>query len=562
MPIDLTAGVRHKSNFNSEWWRSAVIYQIYPRSFADSNGDGMGDLPGITSRLDSLAALGINAIWLSPFMRSPQKDAGYDVSDYRDVDPLFGTLDDFDAMVSRAHLLKIRVLVDLVPNHTSDQHDWFQAALKSAPGSAERAFYQFKDGKGQKGELPPNNWLSMFGGPAWTRTTNTDGTPGQWYLHLFDSSQPDLNWENPKVEEAFEEILRFWLDRGVDGFRVDQPHAMAKAAGLPDHPDIERAGAGFIEGEPSPPMWFQESVHPIFRKWRVILDSYPGDRAMCGEAYVLPLSFMALWVRADEFNQTFNFRFLDSEWKPEILFNTINESFTAFDGVGAPSTWVLSNHDIIRHASRMGGLTGRPTASNGIGPNDPQPDRELGLRRARAATLFTLALAGSMYLYQGEELGLPEHTTLEPQYRQDPTFARTNGQRVGRDGCRVPLPWESGVGAANGFNTTGKSWLPQPEIYAAYSRDQQDGVAGSTLELYKHALKLRAELKLGEGSFEWVAEYVGEKSLGFRNGEILVVHNFGHEPISLPAGEVVASSLHGMTSGHALVAEQTVWLKI
>ncbi len=562
MPIDLTAGVRHKSNFNSEWWRSAVIYQIYPRSFADSNGDGMGDLPGITSRLDSLAALGINAIWLSPFMRSPQKDAGYDVSDYRDVDPLFGTLDDFDAMVSRAHLLKIRVLVDLVPNHTSDQHDWFQAALKSAPGSAERAFYHFKDGKGQKGELPPNNWLSMFGGPAWTRTTNTDGTPGQWYLHLFDSSQPDLNWENPKVEEAFEEILRFWLDRGVDGFRVDQPHAMAKAAGLPDHPDIERAGAGFIEGEPSPPMWFQESVHPIFRKWRVILDSYPGDRAMCGEAYVLPLSFMALWVRADEFNQTFNFRFLDSEWKPEILFNTINESFTAFDGVGAPSTWVLSNHDIIRHASRMGGLTGRPTASNGIGPNDPQPDRELGLRRARAATLFTLALPGSMYLYQGEELGLPEHTTLEPQYRQDPTFARTNGQRVGRDGCRVPLPWESGVGAANGFNTTGKSWLPQPEIYDAYSRDKQDGVAGSTLELYKHALKLRAELKLGEGSFEWVAEYVGEKSLGFRNGEILVVHNFGHEPISLPAGEVVASSLHGMTSGHSLVADQTVWLKL
>lgn len=562
MPIDLTAGVRHKSNFNGEWWRSAVIYQIYPRSFADSNGDGMGDLPGITSRLDSLAALGIDAIWLSPFMRSPQKDAGYDVSDYRDVDPLFGTLDDFDAMVSRAHLLKIRVLVDLVPNHTSDQHDWFQAALKSAPGSAERAFYHFKDGKGQKGELPPNNWLSMFGGPAWTRTTNTDGTPGQWYLHLFDSSQPDLNWENPKVEEAFEEILRFWLDRGVDGFRVDQPHAMAKAAGLPDHPDIERAGAGFIEGEPSPPMWFQESVHPIFRKWRAILDSYPGDRAMCGEAYVLPLSFMALWVRADEFNQTFNFRFLDSEWKPEILFNTINESFTAFDGVGAPSTWVLSNHDIIRHASRMGGLTGRPTASNGIGPNDPQPDRELGLRRARAATLFTLALPGSMYLYQGEELGLPEHTTLEPHYRQDPTFARTNGQRVGRDGCRVPLPWESGVGAANGFNTTGESWLPQPEIYAAYSRDQQEGVAGSTLELYKHALKLRAELKLGDGSFDWAAEFISKNSLGFRNGEILVVHNFGHEPISLPAGEVVASSLHGMTSGHALVADQTVWLKL
>ena len=562
MPIDVSAGVSHIAQHNSEWWRSAVIYQIYPRSFADSNGDGMGDLPGITSRLDSLSALGIDAIWLSPFMRSPQKDAGYDVSDYRDVDPLFGTLADFDDMVARAHELNIRVLVDLVPNHTSDQHSWFQTALAAQPGSPERAFYHFKDGKGENGELPPNNWVSMFGGPAWTRTTNTDGTPGQWYVHLFDSSQPDLNWENPKVQEAFEDILRFWLDRGVDGFRVDQPHAMGKAAGLPDHPDVERAGAGFIEGEASPPMWFQESVHPIFRKWRAILDSYPGDRAMCGEAYVLPLSFMALWVRPDEFNQTFNFRFLDSEWKPQILFNSINESFSAFDGVGAPSTWVLSNHDIIRHATRMGGLTGRPTASNGIGPNDPQPDRELGLRRARAATLFTLALPGSMYLYQGEELGLPEHTTLEAQYRQDPTYARTNGERVGRDGCRVPLPWEAGVGAANGFNTTGKSWLPQPEIYAQYSRDQQEGVEGSTLELYKHALKLRADLKLGEGSFDWEPQFVADNSLGFRNGNILVVHNFGHEPIKLPMGKVLASSLSGMTSGHDLAADQTVWLQL
>ncbi len=543
--------VRHDATYGSEWWRSAVIYQIYPRSFADSNGDGMGDLPGITSRLESLAALGIDAIWLSPFMRSPQKDAGYDVSDYKDVDPLFGTLADFDAMTARAHEFGIRVLVDLVPNHTSDQHPWFQAALNAAPGSPERDFYHFKTS-----DDVPNNWQSMFGGPAWTQVPD-----GQWYLHLFDSSQPDLNWDNPRVQEEFESILRFWLDRGVDGFRVDQPHAMGKAAGLPDHPDVERAGAGFIEGEPSPPMWFQESVHPIFRKWREILDSYPGERAMCGEAYVLPLSFMALWVRPDEFNQTFNFRFLDSEWKPDILRASINESFEAFDAVGAPSTWVLSNHDIIRHSSRMGGLTGRPTASNGIGPNDPQPDRELGLRRARGATLFTLALPGSVYLYQGEELGLPEHTTLAPEYRQDPTFFRTNGERVGRDGCRVPLPWEAGAGEANGFNSTGKSWLPQPEIYTAYSRDQQDGVAGSTLELYKHALKLRKQLRMGEGSFEWVKEFVTENSLGFRNGEILVIHNFGQDPIELPAGEILASSLEGMSEGHSLVADQTVWLK-
>ena len=561
MVFDLARAPRHSANHNAEWWRSAVIYQVYPRSFADSNGDGIGDLPGITSRLDSLASLGVDAVWLSPFMRSPQKDAGYDVSDYTDVDPLFGNLADFDAMVARAHELGLRVLIDLVPNHTSYQHNWFQAALASAPGSADRDFYHFKDGLGVDGELPPNNWLSLFGGPAWTRTTNADGTPGQWYLHLFDTSQPDLNWANPAVQSSFEDILHFWLDRGVDGFRVDQPHAMAKAAGLPDHPDIERAGAGFIEGEASPPMWFQEEVHPIFRKWRQILDSYDGERAMCGEAYVLPLSFMAKWVRHDEFNQTFNFRFLNSTWDAKTLFDNINESFAAFASVGAPSTWVLNNHDVIRHASRFGGLKLKPTDSDGVGPGDPQPDRELGLRRARGATLMMLALPGSSYLYQGEELGLPEHTTLAPEFRQDPTFFRTNGKRVGRDGCRVPLPWEAGAGAANGFNTTGKAWLPQPEIYAAYSRDQQDGVAGSTLELYTHALKLRRELNLGEGTFEWAAEFVSETSLGFRNGEILVVHNFGHEPIDLPEGTILASSLEGMTEGHQLVANQTVWLK-
>ncbi len=561
MSFDLSSAARHLSSQGKEWWRSAVIYQVYPRSFSDSNGDGIGDLPGITARLESLAALGIDAVWLSPFMRSPQKDAGYDVSDYKDVDPLFGTLADFDNMVSRAHELGLRILVDLVPNHTSDQHQWFKDALIEIEGSAERDFYHFKDGRGENGELPPNNWLSLFGGPAWTRITNPDGTAGQWYLHLFDSSQPDLNWANPKVQEAFEDILRFWLDRGVDGFRVDQPHAMAKAAGLPDHPDLERAGAGFIEGEPSPPMWFQEEVHPIFRKWRKILDSYPGNRAMCGEAYVLPLSFMAKWVRHDEFNQTFNFRFLNSDWNAKTLFDNINESFEAFDGVGAPSTWVLNNHDVLRHASRFGGLKIKPTDSDGVGPKDPQPDRELGLRRARGATLMMLALPGSSYLYQGEELGLPEHTTLAPEFRQDPTFARTKGARVGRDGCRVPLPWEAGVGAANGFNQTGKSWLPQPEIYAEYSRDQQEGVEGSTLELYKHALRLRKQLALGEGGFEWVAEFVGENSLGFRNGEILVVHNFGHTPIALPAGEIIASSLHGMSEGHALVADQTVWIR-
>ena len=561
MALDVANGVSHHSRVGAEWWRSGTIYQIYPRSFADANGDGMGDLAGITSRLENLSTLGIDAVWLSPFYKSPQKDAGYDVSDYCDVDPLFGTLEDFDRMLNRAHELGLKVLIDLVPNHSSDQHKWFQAAINSAPGSREREFYHFKDGRGENGELPPNNWLSLFGGAAWTRITEKDGTPGQWYLHLFDSSQPDLNWSNEEVQKAFEDILRFWLDRGVDGFRVDQPHAMAKAAGLPDHPDVARAGAGFIEGEASPPMWFQEEVHPIFRRWRKILDSYPGDRAMCGEAYVLPLSFMALWVRPDEFHQTFNFRFLNAGWQPKALFDTINESFEAFDGVGAPSTWVLSNHDVLRHASRFGGDYGKATDSDGVGPDAPQPNRELGLTKARAATMFMLGLPGASYLYQGEELGLPEHTTLAAEFRQDPTFARTGGKRVGRDGCRVPLPWQAGVGAANGFNTNGKSWLPQPEIYREYSRDQQDGVAGSTLELYKSALRTRRELKLGEGSFAWLPQFTNERALGYRNGSILVIHNFGFDPLALPAGKVILRSVFAGDESH-IAQNETVWVQL
>jgi len=521
----------HEPSKGSQWWRSGVIYQIYPRSFLDSNGDGMGDLPGITKGLSALKELGVDAVWLSPFYSSPQKDAGYDVSNYVEVDPIFGTLEDFDLLLDSAHQLGLRVMIDLVPNHSSDQHEWFQRALTSPKGSPERNFYHFKDGRGENGELPPNNWVSMFGGPAWTRVED-----GQWYCHLFDSSQPDLNWSNPEVGSEFEKILRFWLDRGVDGFRVDQPHAMAKAAGLPDHPYVDQAGAGFIEGREAPPMWFQDEVHDIFRRWRAILDEYPGERAMCGEAYVLPLSLMAKWVRPDEFHQTFNFRFLDAGWDKEALVSAINESFDAFDSVGAPSTWVLSNHDVIRHASRFGGNYGRATASDGIGPDNPQPDNELGLKRARGATLFMLGLPGASYLYQGEELGLPEHTTIEPKHRQDPTFERTGGVRVGRDGCRVPLPWEGGQ-PSNGFSSAA-GWLPQPSSYAELSRKTQEGRAGSTLELYRAALKLRKELALGEGSFDWISH--GDV-LSYQNGELTISHNFGTEPQKL-AGDVLIRS--------------------
>ena len=541
----------HEAVEGAQWWRSGVIYQIYPRSFADASGDGMGDLKGITHRLSSLAALGIDAIWLSPFYRSPQKDAGYDVSDYVSVDPLFGTLEDFDEMVKDAHRLSLRVMIDLVPNHSSSEHEWFQKALRAAPGSKERAYYHFKDGKGENGELPPNNWHSMFGGPAWTRVED-----GQWYAHLFDSSQPDLNWENPVIRQEFETILRFWLDRGVDGFRVDQPHAMAKAEGLPDHPYVDEAGAGFIEGRENPPMWFQDSVHEIFRDWRKILDSYPGDRAMCGEAYVLPLSFMALWVRPDEFHQTFNFRFLDAGWDRQALVSAIDESFEAFDAVGAPSTWVLNNHDVLRHVSRFGGDYGRTTASDGVGPNNPQPDNILGLQKARAATLFMLGLPGASYLFQGEELGLPDHTTIADEHRQDPTFFRTGGQRVGRDGCRVPLPWEMG-NASNGFNQTGKAWLPQPDGYAALSRDQQQDKDGSTLTLYQQALNLRKQFKLGEGSFDWVSKTDG---LSYQNDRVQIVHNFSSEPIKL-AGEVVISSMPLGKDG-SLLPNDTAWVLV
>jgi alpha-glucosidase len=537
-----------------------VIYQIYPRSFFDASGDGVGDLPGITSQLQHIADLGVDAIWLSPFYTSPQFDGGYDVSNYTDVDPLFGTLQDFDELVSRAHELGIRVMIDLVPNHTSSAHPWFQEALSAGPGSPERARYHFAQGRGLGGNEPPNNWVSMFGGPAWTRVTEADGNPGQWYLHLFDSSQPDLNWQNPAVLAGFDEILRFWLDRGVDGFRVDQPHAMVKAEGLPDHPYVAEAGAGFIEGREHPPMWFQDGVHDIFRRWRKILDSYPGQRAMCGEAYVYPLSLMAKWVRPDEFHQTFNFRFLDAGWEPGALRAAIDESFDAFGAVGAPSTWVLSNHDVIRHASRFGGDYGRATASDGIGPNDPQPDATLGLARARAATLFMLALPGASYLYQGEELGLPEHSTLAAEHRQDPTFYRTGGQRVGRDGCRVPLPWHA-ERAALGFSESGQSWLPQPESYRAFARNRQAGVAGSTLELYRAALALRREHNLGAGSFAWLAGHTGPGSLGFTNNTVKVLHNFSDQPIALPeaARVLITSAASSGSDSSTLAPNETVW---
>jgi len=554
-----------------EWWRSAVIYQIYPRSFADSNGDGIGDLAGITARLDALSTLGVDAIWLSPFFTSPQKDAGYDVADYCNVDPLFGTLADFDRMLTRAHALKLKVIVDIVPNHTSDQHEWFQKALASPEGSQERGHYIFRDGQGERGEIAPNNWESVFGGPAWSRITNPDGTAGQWYLHLFDSSQPDLDWENPWVREQFRDILRFWLDRGVDGFRVDVAHGMIKAAGLPDYtPPVDGGSMGGGDGSgsgsesadaPTPPYWAQDGVHEIYRDWRLVLNEYEGDRVLCAEAWVEPLTKLARWVRPDEMHQAFNFSYLETPWEATALRAVINTSISAFAGVGAPSTWVLSNHDVVRHASRLA-LTFDNPQGVGIGPDSPsRPDPVLGLRRARAATALMLALPGSAYLYQGEELGLPEVIDLPAAARQDPTWFRTNGERYGRDGCRVPIPWET-TGATYGFNSTGVSWLPQPLDWAPLSREAQSGVNGSTLELYTDALRLRAELNLGFGSVQWI-DGLPEAVVAFTNGELTVIANTGDTDVELP-GELIARYRIVLSSGETaagfVAADTTLWL--
>ncbi len=557
---------------NAEWWRSSVIYQIYPRSFADGNGDGMGDLKGITEKLPYLADLGVDAIWCSPFFKSPQKDAGYDVSDYRDIDPIFGDLQDFDALVSASKKLGIKVIVDLVPNHSSDQHELFQAALAAPEGSPERGMYIFRDGKGQNGELPPNNWPSVFGGNAWTRTTNSDGTPGQWYLHIFDSSQPDFDWTNPAVLDMFDDVLRFWLDRGAAGFRIDVAHGMIKRAGLPDIEVIDTTMGGakakdekdmtFAEIEAFNPYWGQPEVHPIIRRWRKVLDEY-DDRLMAAEAWLGPLDRMAHWVRPDEYHQAFNFGYLACPWDKAEMTEVINESLRAFGKVGAPSTWVLSNHDVIRHATRFAYEPDMlPPQGDGIGPDFPQPDEAKGLRRARAASAFMLGLPGGAYIYQGEELGLPEHTTLGSAYRQDPTFARTQGKRVGRDGCRVPLPWVSNANESNGFSSTGESWLPQPSSYARYARDLQDGVAGSTLEVYKRVLKVRKQFNLGAGNFKWAPEFMDETTLAYINNGVLVLANFAGDPVVIPAGEILATTQADLTVEGELEHDQTVWIKL
>ncbi|MFD9596070.1 glycoside hydrolase family 13 protein [Kitasatospora sp. NPDC059973] len=517
------------------WWRDAVIYQVYPRSFADSNGDGMGDLPGIRSRLPYLRDLGVDAVWLSPFYASPQADAGYDVADYRAVDPMFGTLLDADALIRDAHGLGLRIIVDLVPNHSSDRHEWFQRALREGPSSPLRERYHFRPGKGQNGELPPNDWESIFGGPAWTRTENPDGTPGDWYLHLFAPEQPDFNWENGAVADEFRSILRFWLDMGVDGFRIDVAHGLVKAPGLPD---IGGGDQLRLLGNDVMPFFDQDGVHEIYRSWRKILDEYPGQRIGVAEAWTPTVERTANYVRPDELHQAFNFQYLGTSWDAAELRSVIDLSLDSMRPVDAPATWVLSNHDVTRHSTRFANPPGLGTQIRTPG------DRALGLRRARAATLLMLALPGSAYVYQGEELGLPDVTDLPDEVRQDPSFFRKAGQDGYRDGCRVPIPW-SGTEAPYGFGPTpgGPSWLPQPAEWAGLSVEAQTGDPTSTLELYRSALAIRREQSgLGAGTgVEWMASPEG--TLVFRRGSFVCTVNTTAEPVRIPApGRLLLSS--------------------
>lgn len=534
---------------NHEWWRSAAIYQIYPRSFADSDGDGYGDLPGVISKLPYLKELGVDAVWLSPFYRSPMADAGYDVADYRQVDPLFGATTDAHRLIEEAHALGLRVVIDLVPNHTSDAHEWFQAAIAAEPGAPERQRYLIRDGRGPSGELPPNYWRSLFGGEGWSRLKRPDGTPEQWYLHLFDVHQPDLDWDSDLVKEGFDDILRHWLDLGVDGFRVDVAHSLVKADGLPDAEEHTKQG-NFNLG----PMWDQDGVHDVYRRWRKVLEEYDGDRVLVAEAWIPDPERLARYVRADEMHQAFNFDFLSSAWDAASYRRVITKTMAANAAVGAPTTWVLSNHDVVRHATRLAREDTSDT--EGIAATDPQPDAALGIRRARAATLMMLALPGSAYLYQGEELGLPEHTTVPDDLRQDPIWFRSERDQVGRDGCRIPMPWIGDAPGA-GFSPTGRTWLPQPDSYASLAADRQIGVPGSTWSMYHDALRLRRELGLGEGELTWVE--ADEHVVAFDNGEVRVLVNVAGAPVPLPDGKVLLASTE--LSGE-LPTDAAVWLRL
>ncbi|MFI1485300.1 glycoside hydrolase family 13 protein [Streptomyces sp. NPDC020747] len=532
------------------WWRSAVIYQVYVRSFADGNGDGVGDIAGIRSRLPYLKSLGVDALWINPWYKSPMADHGYDVADYREIDPLFGTVTEAEQLIEEAHAHGIRIVPDIVPNHSSDQHAWFRAALAAGPGSPERERYVFRPGRGVDGALPPNDWDSRFGGPAWTRVTD-----GEWYLHLFTPQQPDLNWQHPDVHAEFESVLRFWFERGVDGFRIDVAHGLVKD---PELPDLAKARHGQAH-----PFWDRDEVHDIYRAWRKVADDYPGDRAFVAEAWTDTPERLAAYLRPNGLHTAFNFDYLMTDWNARDLRAVIDDTLAMLGTVGAPATWVMSNHDVMRHASRYGRKAARKWVANESYVPAGPADLELGTRRARAAALLTLALPGGAYVYQGEELGLPEVEDLPEEVLQDPVWERSGRTDRGRDGCRVPIPW-SGRTAPYGFSpedATAAPWLPQPADWARRTVEAQTGDETSMLELYRSALVLRRRHPaLGDGDLTWLDAPDGVLALRRVPGFVCVV-NLSAEPYRLPEHNSVLLT-SGPVENNRLAPDQAAWLTV
>jgi len=547
---------------DSPWWHAAAIYELYVQSFADGDGDGIGDLAGVRARLPYLADLGIDAIWYSPWYPSPRSDAGYDVADYRSIDPAFGTLADADALIAEGHALGIRTIIDIVPNHCSDQHRWFQAALAAPPGSAERDRFWFRPGRGEHGDEPPNGWQSIFGGPAWTRSAAPNGTPGEWYLHLFAPEQPDFNWASAEVRAEFEDVLRFWFDRGVDGIRIDS------AAMLTKDPRLPEIGLG----DPSP-YSDRDDVHDIYRAWRAVAGEYSG-RVLIGEIWLADATRFGRYLRPDELHTVFNFPYLCCAWDAARLREVIEATLRFHATAGAPATWVLSNHDVDRHVSRYG----RADTSFGLDRRDhSQPvDLALGTRRARAAVLLTMALPGSVYLYQGEELGLWEVEDIPGDRRQDPIWYRTGGADPGRDGSRVPLPW-AGFEPPFGFSppdAVKPPWLPQPAEWRDLTVEAETGHPDSMLELYRRALRSRraapalrepalrepALRQSGDTPMTWLPAADGV--LAFDRGDgVRCVANLSQVAVGLPGHTAVLLASGPLTDG-LLPPDTSVWLRI
>jgi alpha-glucosidase len=519
---------------NEPWWSHAVFYQAYPRSFCDSNGDGVGDLDGVTGKLGYLERLGIEAIWLNPVNVSPMADHGYDVSDPRDVDPLFGGIEALDRLIVAAHQRGIKVTMDLVPNHTSSQHPWFLEALAAAPGSALRRRYIFRDGRGADGSLPPNNWPSIFGGPAWTRITEPDGTPGQWYLHLFAAEQPDLNWDNPEVFDDLEKTLRFWLDRGVDGYRIDVAHGMAKPPGLPD---MDTTDTELLHNSDDDPRFNNDAVHAVHRRIRSVIDDYPGAVSV-GEVWVRDNERFAAYLRRDELHLVFNFRLVQAEFDAGAIRDAIDNSLAAVAIAGAMPTWTLSNHDVDREVTRYGG---------GV----------LGLARARAMALVMLALPGAVFVYNGEELGLP-NVDLPDDALRDPVWERSGHTQRGRDGCRVPMPWE-GDAPPFGFSSNPDTWLPIPPEWATLTAAKQDQRLDSTLALFRQAIALRRNwMAFAEPTIQWLDAPRGGVVFRSAGGRLVCALNAGKRSMALPDGELIISS--APLTGRRLPPNAAAWL--